>query len=53
MEEDITKLCVVTEQGMFGELEVNDPNVRELSPKDKDSKKKKKKHLDINIRYEE
>lgn len=50
--EDITKLCVVTEQGMFGELKVNDPNVRELSPKDKDSKKKKK-HLNVDIEYED
>lgn len=32
-------LSVVTEQGMFGELGVKDPNVRDL-----DKKKKKKKH---------
>lgn len=33
-------LSVVTEQGMFGQLDLRDPNVRELSDKDKKKKDK-------------
>lgn len=32
---NLEDLSVVTEQGMFGDLELRDPNVRKLKKKDK------------------
>ena len=37
-QKDLEGLSIVTEQGMFGELDIEDPTVVETEPKDKKEK---------------